>query len=83
MGEDILGLTICVLAVYTASALFVTGIYFILRKQWKKQNTTSRRGRRDSDSHSDGHSYTYRDTQAASDTPSPTPRAAGADNRLR
>jgi hypothetical protein len=82
MGEakDILGLTICVLAVYTASALFVTGIYFILRKQWKKQNTTSRRG---SDSHSDGHSYTYRDTQAASDTPSPTPRAAGADNRLR
>ena len=44
-AKDILSLIGCVLAVYTASALFVTGIYFILRKQWKKPKTTSRRGR--------------------------------------
>ena len=44
-AKDILSLISCVLAVYTASALFATGIYFILSKQWKKQNITSRRGR--------------------------------------
>jgi hypothetical protein len=32
-AKDILSLIICILAVYTASALFLTGVYFILRKQ--------------------------------------------------
>ena len=32
-AKDVLSLIICILAVHTASALFVTGVYFILRKQ--------------------------------------------------
>ena len=36
-AKNILSLIICILAVYTASALFATGMYFILRKQWKNK----------------------------------------------
>jgi hypothetical protein len=37
INKDILSLIICILAVYTASALFATGVYFILRRQWKNK----------------------------------------------
>ena len=36
-AKEILGLIICILAVYTASALFAAGVYFILRKQWRNK----------------------------------------------
>ena len=36
-AKDILSLIICILAVYTASALFAAGVYFILRKQRKNK----------------------------------------------
>ena len=44
-AKEILSLIICILAVYTASALFVAGVYFILRTQWK--NTTQSAGAAD------------------------------------
>ena len=36
-AKEILSLIICILAVYTASALFAAGVYFILRRQWKNK----------------------------------------------
>ncbi|HVH91213.1 MAG TPA: hypothetical protein VM783_07495 [Candidatus Acidoferrum sp.] len=36
-AKELLSLIICILAVYMASALFATGMYFILRKQWKNK----------------------------------------------
>ena len=36
-AKDILGLIICILAVYTASALFAAGVYVILGMRWKNK----------------------------------------------
>ena len=50
-AKDILSLIICILAVYTASALFATGMYFILRKQWR--NKTQPAGAADQQAYAD------------------------------
>ena len=40
-AKEILSLIICILAVYTASALFAAGVYFILRRQWKNKTQSA------------------------------------------